>query len=282
MLTVGFTSRLCVCKTPFCEPYLSKNPPFRLRLSPRLRLFSIFVLPTTNFITWLMKKLELLLFLTFLFLIGKAHSQNCIPSVIIFTTQQQVDDFPSTYPGCTIIDGNVGVAGNDITNLDSLIYITEIKGSMQLGGSVSDISGLSNLIKIGGSLTNNQTSAPIIFPSLFVIGGNFNSTSWSPEYSFPDLDSLKGNFTLYHLGNTSPDINFNNLEYVNDVTLRGYIADFNFFAELDTIFGDLRIDENTVATTINGFQALKVVQGVISIHQNSLLQSLNGFNALLT
>ena len=47
-------------------------------------------------------------------------AHNCIESAIVFTTQQQVDDFPSNYLGCTIVDGSVGVAGS-VQNLDSLV-----------------------------------------------------------------------------------------------------------------------------------------------------------------
>ena len=60
-----------------------------------------------------------------------ANSQNCIPVAIVFTTQAQVDAFPTDYPGCSIIDGNVGITGDDITNLNGLSQITQINGSLQ-------------------------------------------------------------------------------------------------------------------------------------------------------
>src|SRR5688500_2133171 len=229
-----------------------------------------------------MKFLRSLLLLPALIIIGKVQAQTCIPSVIIFTTQQQVDNFPSDYPGCSVVQGNIGITGNDITNLDSLIFITEIQGSMQIGGSVSDISGFSNLIKIGGSVINNLSSAPFEFPSLVVIGGNFNTLGFNSTYLFPSLDSLKGDLTVYHLGSSAPDINFNDLDFVNDVTLRGNIADYNVFASLDTIFGNLDIDENQLSVSINGFQTTQVVQGAISIFHNTQITGINGFNALLT
>ena len=93
---------------------------------------------------------KLLLLVLLLIPASLLYSQNCIPSVIIFTTQAQVDGFPSNHPGCTIIDGNLGITGNDITNLDSLSQLNHIDGSVQISaGSLSSIEGLSNVIKIG-------------------------------------------------------------------------------------------------------------------------------------
>ena len=79
------------------------------------------------------------------------YGQHCIPSAIVFTTQVQVDNFPTDYPGCTIIDGNVGITGNDITNLDGLTQITQIGGSVQIinMNSLNNIDGLNSLTHIG-------------------------------------------------------------------------------------------------------------------------------------
>ena len=83
-----------------------------------------------------------------------SKAQNCIPIAIVFTTQAQVDAFPTDYPGCTIIDGNVGITGNNITNIDSLIQITKINGSLQIlnADGLNNLDGFENLTHILGSL----------------------------------------------------------------------------------------------------------------------------------
>ncbi|MFZ1704852.1 MAG: hypothetical protein WAT79_10940, partial [Saprospiraceae bacterium] len=60
-------------------------------------------------------KFYLLMLLTCLAAKNTLLSQNCIPIAIVFSTQSEVDNFPTNYPGCTTIDGNVGITGNNIT-----------------------------------------------------------------------------------------------------------------------------------------------------------------------
>ncbi|MBU2650714.1 MAG: hypothetical protein KKA81_07255, partial [Bacteroidetes bacterium] len=57
------------------------------------------------------------------------QSQHCLPEGITFYTQEQIDLFPSNYPGCTAIDGGVTVTGDFIQNLDSLMGLNTIGGS---------------------------------------------------------------------------------------------------------------------------------------------------------
>ncbi len=57
-----------------------------------------------------MKEITLLIYIILgLHYYGK--SQNCIPTASVFNSQAQVDAFPLNYPGCTAIDGNVGITG---------------------------------------------------------------------------------------------------------------------------------------------------------------------------
>ncbi|RLD23011.1 MAG: hypothetical protein DRI54_07895, partial [Bacteroidetes bacterium] len=45
-------------------------------------------------------------------------SQTCLPEGITFSTQAEIDNFQTNYPGCTEISGVVTIKGNNITNLD--------------------------------------------------------------------------------------------------------------------------------------------------------------------
>ena len=69
-----------------------------------------------------MKKLTLII-LTFSFLLFTFYlnaQSPCLPEGITFTTQEQIDSFQINYPGCTEIEGDVQICGNDITNLNGL------------------------------------------------------------------------------------------------------------------------------------------------------------------
>ena len=76
--------------------------------------------------------------------------QTCPNGSITLESQQQIDDFPTNYPGCTemahILSINDAIAG-DITNLDSLIQLTVIKFGLSITDcdNLNDLSGLSCL-----------------------------------------------------------------------------------------------------------------------------------------
>ena len=57
-----------------------------------------------------MRKLFLLLYV-----LAISHSslfsQGCLPEGITFTTQEQIDNFQTNYPGCTEIEGNIEIEG---------------------------------------------------------------------------------------------------------------------------------------------------------------------------
>ncbi|RYF84130.1 MAG: hypothetical protein EON98_09680 [Chitinophagaceae bacterium] len=78
-----------------------------------------------------------------------ARTQSCSYDSLVFTRQSQIDSFPITNPGCTVLrelriygDG----ASPAITNLDSLYAITEITSFFEVDHtSLTDLSGLSGL-----------------------------------------------------------------------------------------------------------------------------------------
>ena len=109
------------------------------------------------------------------------------PESITLTTQAQVDTIRNTLgnPRITVIDGNLIIrASSDITNLDSLYFLTEITGDFFIGNTSN---GNDSLKDIGG------------FPFLQKIGGNYYVTE-NPELvnggNFPVLDSIGGYFFI--------------------------------------------------------------------------------------
>src|SRR5688500_12539237 len=80
-------------------------------------------------------------------------SQNCVPTVIVFSIQEHVENFPSNYPGCTTINGNVEISDDEVTHLDSLAQVTMVDGDVLINATnLNDIQGLSNVTPIGGYL----------------------------------------------------------------------------------------------------------------------------------
>jgi hypothetical protein len=117
--------------------------------------------------------------------LNSAMAQGCLPEGITFTTQEEIDNFQTNYPGCTEIEGNVIIGstnGTDITNLNGLSILTSIGGSFIFAGNSSliNLSGLENLTSIGGNLQTylyNTYGTPIGNTALVSLSGLEGLTS---------------------------------------------------------------------------------------------------------
>lgn len=72
---------------------------------------------------------------------------SCFPDGYHFSSQSDIDHYRDIYPNCTKIKGGLIISGVNITNLDSLKYITAIEGELKIFGNenLSSLSGLENL-----------------------------------------------------------------------------------------------------------------------------------------
>ena len=98
-----------------------------------------------------MKYLKIVLFS--LFMIPAGFGISC-PYNLTLSTQAEIDQFQSNYPGCTTINGSLNISGTDITNLDGLSVLVSIEYDLDIESNsvLMNISGLSNIKKIGGRL----------------------------------------------------------------------------------------------------------------------------------
>ena len=124
-----------------------------------------------------MKKLILLAVL--MSLIQISSFSQCLPDGITFTTQEQIDNFQTDYPDCTVIEGNVEINGDSISNLTGLSSITTIMGDLIINGTyLTNLEGLENLLKIRRDLI-------IVSNDMLINLSGFES-----------LDSICGNLTI--------------------------------------------------------------------------------------
>ncbi len=103
-----------------------------------------------------MKYIYITLITAILFCNG-LFAQSCLPNGIAFTTQQQIDDFAVNYPGCTEILGDIiidGQSSGSITSLSGLSQLTTINGNLKMWNNVAlpSLTGLDNLTYVGGYL----------------------------------------------------------------------------------------------------------------------------------
>ena len=99
-------------------------------------------------------RLRLMSILLVLLFSGVLAAQ-CPVGNLTLLTQAEVDDFPTNYPGCTMLSGGLrlGGSGSDITNVDGLSSLTDIGGNLEFVDLpiVDDFDGLANLETIGGN-----------------------------------------------------------------------------------------------------------------------------------
>ena len=189
------------------------------------------------------------------------------PVDITFTTQAQIDNFQTDYPGCTVIEGNVLISGGNITNLNGLIVLTAIGGDLwfEVNPLLSSLTGLDNLESVGGFvfLNNNLDLTDLTgLGNLVSIGGYLN------VYMMNSLSSLSG---------------LNNL-----TTIGGYLKfygchhliDLSGLDNVTTVGGAMMIKENNMLTSLTGLESLNSISLNISIIDNDLLTSLTGLNNL--
>src|SRR5690606_14159665 len=109
------------------------------------------------------KTMQYLFFILSICLTFRAGAQ-CPPNDLKFSTQQQLLDFASRYPGCSEIPGNVIIGTpygkTDIHDLSVLNQVRTIGGYLNIlnNPDLPDLSGLENLTSIAGFLNiyNNE------------------------------------------------------------------------------------------------------------------------------
>lgn len=104
-----------------------------------------------------MKKIISLFFLIF-FTCEFVLTQDC-SSPIILSTQEEVNSFSTSYPNCINLGNDLKIEGENIIDLSGLSDIKSINGSLIINNtSLEDLSGLDSLTFIGGqslSIVNN-------------------------------------------------------------------------------------------------------------------------------
>jgi hypothetical protein len=261
------------------------------------------------------------LFINIIILAGyyqATFSQSCLPEGITFTTQAQIDNFQTNYPGCTVIEGNVNIGTSipnySIEDLSGLGSITKIMGQLKIlyCNDLVDLTGLENLSYIGGNLKialNNSLVNLSGLSGLNKIGGycelygcplndisGINQVDTIGGYidlnfcnsliiadGFAGLDYLGGNLMIYHNYHIEEILGFNSLEKISGtfyITENNDLITINGFNSLHTIGNSIQIYENDVLTEIIGFNNLNYLANEFLMYTCVYLQEIEGFNHL--
>ncbi len=211
-----------------------------------------------------MKKFTLLIVLAF-FVQATAISQFCLPDGIVFTTQTQIDSFQINYPTCTIVEGDIEITGDDITNLDSLEVLTAIDGDLFIGYStaLTSITGLANVTYIG------QTTRIYMNSALTSLSGLDNIVAIGQNLRITNNDVLSDISALSNLTTVGENLRI----YMNPAltTLSG-------LDNVNSVGDNLRITNNIALTNISALSSITSIAGELAIDNNDALVSLVGLD----
>ncbi|MCC6723915.1 MAG: DUF4215 domain-containing protein [Saprospiraceae bacterium] len=215
-------------------------------------------------------------------------SAQCVPTGTNFTTQAQIDAAGQFFDDCPAFFGNITVNGADITNLDSLIYLTSITGSLQLGACplLTDLSGLANITSISGSLTvnnnglsdltglNGLTSAG----SLIILNSNLTSLNGLSNLTTLVALGIQDNSALASLDGLSSLVTIT----AGGLTLRnnGTLGNISGLGDLASVTGNFVIDNNDALLNLDGLIALGSINGEFELTNNAALASITGLGYL--
>ena len=239
-----------------------------------------------------MKKIYLFIVCAFL-IQASVKPQPCLPEGITFTTQAQIDNFQSNYPGCTEIEGNITIYGNAITNLNGLNVLNSIGGNLIIGNpmggndNLTNLSGLENVQYIGGELDlfyNNALTSLAGLEGLTTIAGNLRICGNHTLTDIMPLENISEFSGILEISNNAL-LSLSGLEGITSVELL-FIAHNNSLTDLSGLEGlvsidsDLTIRNNTHLDSLSGLENLLSIGGYIKIHNNNSLKNLNGLDNL--
>ncbi|NOR87440.1 MAG: T9SS type A sorting domain-containing protein [Bacteroidales bacterium] len=234
-------------------------------------------------------------------LVLEVYSQSCLPNGIVFSSQEQIDNFQSDYPECSHIEGylNIGVYAveNDITNLNGLNSITQVDGDIQIfsTSNLISLSGLDNLSTVQGSIHLGVSEAGVGNFLLADLSG-LNGLTYignSLEISHNTfLTSLLGLESLNYIGgalsinNNSNLTDISALENISNIgeSLAIYdnfsLVDLSGLDNIASINGNLYLSSNANLNTLTNLSNLVAINGNLKIYFNGSLTDLNGLNNL--
>jgi hypothetical protein len=218
-----------------------------------------------------MKKITFKVLFALLF-IGNLMVGNgqCLPDGIILSSQSQIDNFPTNYPDCTEILGDVEIKG-PITNLNGLSQIIIINGFLNIHDSaLINLEGLNNLTTIIGDL--------IIF----------NNSSMQDTAGVENLSNIQGELDITGNSSLSAITNFQNITSLGDgifprdaLRIRSNImlSDIQSLSNLQILNGDFQI----MGTSLINLDALVNIQNIIGkveIEFNGILTNIDGLQSI--
>jgi hypothetical protein len=136
--------------------------------------------------------MRIILFIALFALTTIAQAPSCLPgNTNFFGSQIEINQFKTQNPNCKVIEGDLDIAGSDITNLNGFSNITTIKGTLTISDcdTLANLNGLNNLTSAGGIFLDDNDALTSMaglnklanISTLFYIQGNQKLLSFNDQ-----------------------------------------------------------------------------------------------------
>lgn len=219
------------------------------------------------------RKLLFNLFLGISLLMGVLMKAQCPPiesGLFQFSSQEEINAFPTLYPNCTSIQGRLIIgtspgSTNNITDLTPLSQLIAAKGLLIQNIQGTTLNGLQHLTNITGALevrnNSNLTDISALSGVTIVNGLDINTNN--------ALISLNG---LQNIQKVQGELS---------IVQNALLPNLNGLAGVTEVTDRLFIRLNSAMTTVDGITNLKKA-GSLSIQANNQLVNIDGLSGLNT
>jgi len=230
---------------------------------------------------------RLLIFILLFTVLSQVTAQDC-PVNVTPSSQAQLESLMAQYPDCEHIPGNVQLRGG-VTDLSPLSGIISIGGTLSMFNStLSSFEGLSSLTSLGKLwiLNNENITSLAGLEALEEIETELRLQGTTELQTLDGLNSLTGigeDLTIWFNSGLKNVDGLERLEVVGGtikIDNNPSVFSISGFSALQLVEGDLYINYCHSLVTIDGFNALQSVDGRIGIGADSALTSISGFEAL--
>ncbi len=221
-------------------------------------------------------------------------TQTCPTGNLTLTSQADIDDFATNYPGCTVMEYDLTInsfISADITNLNGLSQLESIQGNLSftLNPVLTNLSGLENLVNIGGNCSFFQNALlenTAALSSLTSIEGFlqfFNNNAITDLNGFGSLTTLgshiliNGNLNLESISGLSALTNSGSYLSIND---NPALVDLSGLSSLTAVNGFLRLTNNDALKDLMSLSNLESINGNIEIRENAKLISIKALEQI--
>ncbi|WP_460218239.1 T9SS type A sorting domain-containing protein [Psychroserpens sp. MEBiC05023] len=231
-----------------------------------------------------------ILYFAICFFVSFLSFGQCPTNNITLSSQADVDAFATNYPGCTELDIDLSISGNDITDLSPLSNIESIHSlRIENNPQLQNLSGLNSITHIDGYNENNLNplfignNAILTDISSLINMSNSNNMEGVVVRDNPLLQSLNGlqgfNNFIWLVDITNNDsltdlVGLNNVVQTDDFVILNNENLINLNGLNSYSFGDIEIENNASLQNLVGLTS--AFEGLIVLIENPSIQSLQG------